>query len=304
MAKGPTFVQSIHDLHRILGYHKPKHPLVSLIQTKDVHIPEELFGTKLVFDFYVISLKEKYGKMKYGHNHYDFQEGTMIFTAPGQVISPIKRETPETPRGWSLYLHTDLLRVSGFAERIKQYSFFSYAANEALHVSDQEKRILYECAANIEREYDQNIDRHSQRLIVSNVELLLNYCTRFYDRQFITRSTINKDVITRFEQFLANYYHSSPNEIKDLPTVAQCAEAVNLSPHYLSDLLKKETGKNTQEHIHLFIIEEAKNKLLGTEQSISEIAFQLGFDYPAYFTKLFKSKTGSTPLQFRKSNDN
>ncbi len=302
--KSPDVIKSVSELHKVLGYAKPKHPSISVIHTKDVNIPPELYGTKLVFDFYVISLKEKYGEMKYGHNYYDFEEGTLIFTAPGQVITPIKRQQPENQQGWSLYVHPDLLRASGFAERIKQYSFFSYFANEALHVSDGEKRTLYECISNIEREYNQNIDRHSQDLIVSNIELLLNYCRRFYDRQFITRAHQNKDIITRFEQFLSNYYDLTPIDRKGLPTVAQCAAAVNLSPHYLSDLLKKETGKNTQEHIHMFIIEQAKNKLLSSGASISEIAFQLGFEYPAYFAKIFKSKTGLSPLEFRKFNEN
>jgi len=300
----PKLIKSISELHRLLGYPKPKHPSVSLIHTKDVTIPEELYGEKLVFDFYVISLKEKSGELKYGHNYYDFEEGTLIFTAPGQVITPLKRPQQENQSGWSLYFHPDLIRISGFAERIKEYSFFSYFTHEALHVSDEEKRILYECVSNIEKEYSLNIDRHSQVLIVSNIQLLLNYCTRFYDRQFITRSHHNKTIIAKLEHFLSSYYRTTPEDRTGLPTVAQCAEAVNLSPHYLSDLLKKETGKNTQEHIHHFIIEEAKNRILATSDPIGEIAFQLGFNYPAYFTKMFKAKTGFSPLMYRRFNEN
>jgi AraC family transcriptional regulator, transcriptional activator of pobA len=301
MVDRPNLVKSISELHRILGCGKPKHPAISLIHTQDIQIPDEVYGQKLVFDFYAIYLKEKVGEMKYGHNYYDFEEGTLLFTAPGQVITPLKRQYVEKQNGWSLYFHPDLLRVSGFAQRIKQYSFFSYTSNEALHVSDDEKATLYTCVSNIEKEYSSNIDRHSQGLIVSNIELLLNYCTRFYDRQFITRSYHHKDIITRFEQYLSTYYIQNA-ELKSLPTVAQCAQAVNLSPHYLSDLLRKETGKSAQEHIHHFIIDEAKTKLLATADSISEIAFQLGFEYPAYFTKMFKSKTGTSPLEFRNLN--
>ncbi|OKS88779.1 helix-turn-helix domain-containing protein [Mucilaginibacter polytrichastri] len=297
-------INSISELHRMLGYAKPKHPLISLIHTKDINMPEEWYGKKLVLDFYNISLKEKYGELKYGQNYYDFEEGTLIFTAPGQVITPVKRAQPQVQSGWSLYFHVDLLRASNFAEKIKGYSFFSYFTNEALHISDDEKRILYDCVLNIEREYNQNIDNHSQNLMVSNIELLLNYCTRFYGRQFITRTHQNKDTVTRFEQFLQDYYQNTPIDRRGLPTVSQCAEAVNLSPHYLSDLLKKETGKNTQEHIHIFVIEQAKNKLLSTKDTISEIAFQLGFEYPAYFAKVFKSKTGMTPVAYRKFTEN
>ena len=295
-------VKSISELHRILGIGKPKHPTISLIHSTDVNWSGDFYNKNYILNFYMISLKYHNSDFIYGRNHYDFEEGTMVFTSPGQVI---KSQTPVTQgmdKGWMLYIHPDLVRNTNLSNRIDEYTFFSYAINEALHLSEDEKLKIYSIATDIEKEYSQNIDKHSHTLIVSNLELLLNHCTRFYDRQFYTRSHHQKGIVIEIEKYLRDYFNSEEQLEKGLPNVKQCADQVGLSPNYLSDLLKKETGKNTQEHIHFYLIEKAKNLLLGSNAAVSQIAFELGFEYPQYFGNLFKKKTGLTPTQYREKN--
>jgi AraC-like DNA-binding protein len=201
-----------------------------------------------------------------------------------------------------LFFHPDLIRATSLNGKIKDYSFFSYEITEALHLSDKEKNILYECVQKIEAELKENIDVHSQFIMVSTIELLLNYCSRFYGRQLITRSQANKKIISQIEAALKQYFSVDLIKEKGIPTVKYLAEQVNLSPSYLSDLLKKETGKNAQEHIHFYLIEEAKNNLINSEKTVNEIAYNLGFEYPQYFNKLFKQKTGKTPMEYRNLN--
>jgi YesN/AraC family two-component response regulator len=208
----------------------------------------------------------------------------------------------EPGKSWGLFFHPDLLKGTSLAVKMKSYSFFSYNSNEALHLSDKEREMVTDIIKKIDYELSQNIDSHTQTLLVSNIELLLNYCDRFYDRQFITRSVGNKDILSRFESILSEYYQSESLKEKGLPTVKFCADNLNLTPNYLSDLLKKETGKNAQEHIHYFLIEEAKNKLLASGDTVSEIAFALGFEYPQYFSRIFKKLTGYTPIEYRNLN--
>ena len=237
--------------------------------------------------------------MQYGRNKYDFQEGSLLCKAPEQVLTFEVNDEPQTANGWGLYFHPDLIRRSSLGKHIKDYTFFSYDTNEALHLSDKEKEILEDIISKIKTEIGQNIDKHSQRLIVSNIELLLNYCDRFYDRQFITRENHNKDLISKFESFLDDYFGSKQLTEKGLPTVKFCAEQMGFSPNYLSDLLKKDTGKNTQEHIHFHLVEQAKTMLLNTNDTVSEIAYNLGFEYPQHFSKIFKKKTGISPASYR-----
>lgn len=254
-------------------------------------------------EFYVISFKTSKGKVKYGRNYYDFEEGTMLFTAPNQVLYPSHlTQDFDFEEGWSLFFHPDLFHHYDLGKRINSYNFFSYETNEALHLSDSEKQKIMACLQNITEEYSQNIDRHSQELIVSNLELLLNYCKRFYDRQFYTRSKQNKDIVIQIEKLLLDYFNSDKPTLIGLPTVKYCANQVNLSPNYLSDLLKKETGKNTKEHIDYYLLKKAKTLLLGSSLNISEIAYDLGFEYPKSFSKLFKKKMGITPNQYRQAN--
>ncbi|HWZ02476.1 MAG TPA: helix-turn-helix domain-containing protein [Mucilaginibacter sp.] len=293
-------LQSISDLHKLVEYVPPKHPLVSVIDHADFYKRRPKEDVFYRFGFYTISCKKFEGLLKYGRGHYDFSEGSLLFTAPGQVLSPGPDVIVE--EGWALFFHPDLIYGTDLGKKIHQYSFFNYETNEALHISEEEKLIIKDCVAKIEREYSQNIDKHSQGLIVSNIELLLNYCSRFYDRQFYTRAKVNSDVVQQFEKLLKDYFSQTTLIETGLPNVKYFASRLNLSPNYLSDLLSKFTGKTTQEHIHLELIDKAKSLLWGTNDSISEIAYGLGFEHPSHFTKIFKSKTGKSPSEYRQVN--
>lgn len=296
-------INSISELHKILGCAPPKHPAISFIKFSEMDIPKGVVFNGANINFYIISLKTAKGKMRYGRNYYDFEEGTLVFTSPNQVLYPDHLlEDFQDTEGWSLFFHPDLLYQSVLSNKMNAYSFFSYDVNEALHLSENEKRKLLKCIENITEEYNQNIDQLSQPLIVNNLELLLNYCMRFYGRQFYTRSKHNKGVITKVEVLLKNYFSSEKPTSLGLPSVKYCAEHVNLSPNYLSDLLKKETGKNTKEHIDYYLLEKAKTLLLSSELNINEIAYDLGFEYPKSFSKLFKKKIGLTPSEYRRMN--
>lgn len=290
-------------MQKMLPQSKVKHPLVAVV---DFSQYEEQFnsGMKITLGFYSIMFKNFcVNKMKYGQQSYDFQEGSLICIAPRQVITldePLQKKVDIS--GWGLFFHPDLIRGTSLGKTIKNYSFFSYETNEALHLSDKEKKVLYDIVQKIDGELFENIDKHSQTLIVSNIELLLNYCTRYYDRQFITRKHINKDILVRFEKKLQEYLQSSLLSEKGLPTVKFLADKMHLSANYLSDLLKRETGMNAQDRIHYYLIEEAKNLLLSSDMTVGELAFSLGFEYPQYFSRLFKSKTGMTPLEYRNMN--
>ncbi len=296
-------INTISQIHQALGLNKPKHPLVSVIRPQDIKTSTEFRDVKIVLNLYHIALKrEGFGTLRYGRNSYDYQEGTLIFIAPGQTLE-YENEEPafEETIGWSLVFHPDLIRKSDLAKKIDSYGFFDYASNEALHLSDDERITIEELLDKIIKEYSQNLDRHSQNLINSNIELLLDYCLRYYDRQFYTRTDLNQDVISKFERLLKAYYKASKEIKLGIPNLSYCAKELNLSPNYLSDLLKKETGKSAQEHIHLFVVEKAKSQLLNSKNSISEIAYALGFEYPQHFSTLFKSKTGFSPREYRRS---
>ncbi len=296
-------LQSISQIHEALGLPKPKHPLVSVLRAEEIENDSAVQDVRVVLDLYQIALKQgSCGTLKYGRNSYDYQEGTLVFMAPGQVVEYENEDDSPHPAGWSLIFHPDLLRRSDLAEKIEGYSFFDYDANEALHISDDERITIEELLDKIIREYSQNLDQHSQHLIVANIQLLLDYCRRFYDRQFYTRTNLNSDVVSKFERLLKSYYRTGKAHDLGVPTVHYCARELNLSTNYLSDLLKKETGKSAQEQIHLFIIEKAKTTLLNSSDSVSEIAYSLGFDYPQHFSKLFKSKAGLSPRAYRNVN--
>lgn len=280
-----------------------KHPLVAVVDFSKVdELIEE--DVKISCDFYCIMFKNYCANnMRYGRQQYDFQDGSLICIAPRQILTMDSEiDKKEDMMGWGLFFHPDLVRGTTLGSKMKEYTFFSYETAEALHLSEKEKQILYDCVLKIENELNENIDNHSQNLIVSNIELLLNYCSRYYGRQFITRKHSNRDVVSRVEQVLRAYFSSEVLKEKGLPSVTYLAGEVNLSPNYMSDLLKKETGMNAKDRIHHFLIEEAKNILLGSNKSISEIAYELGFEYPQYFSKLFKQKTGNTPQEFRNLN--
>lgn len=293
-------IETISDMHKMLPQASVKHPLVAVIDFSEY---QEQFnsGMKLTMGFYSVMFKNAcISKMKYGQQSYDFQDGTLVCIAPQQVISldePTNQKTEVS--GWGVFFHPDLIRGTSLGKTIKEYSFFSYEANEALHLADKEKHTLNEIVQKINAELLENIDKHSQTLIVSNIELLLNYCTRYYDRQFITRRNANSDILAKVEDVLTKYFQQTQLSEKGLPTVKYLADQVHLSANYLSDLLKRETGMNAQDRIHYYLIEEAKNLLLSSNKSVGELAFSLGFEYPQYFSRLFKSKTGMTPLEYR-----
>jgi AraC-like DNA-binding protein len=275
------------------------HPLVSVI---DMSKAKPSKSNRIHFGFYCVFLKEvKCGDLKYGCNYYDYQEGTLVFVAPGQILGINSNEIIK-PKGWALLFHPDLIKGTALGHNMKDYTFFSYEVNEALHLSEKERQIVIDCFNKIDYELKQTIDKHSKKLISSNIELLLNYCMRFYDRQFITRDNVNKDVLIKFENLLNNYFQSDKPQTIGLPSVKYCADQLHFSPNYLGDLIKKETGKSAQEHIQLKLIDVAKEKIFDTGKSVSEIAYELGFRYPQHFSRLFKKQVGYTPNEYRSLN--
>jgi AraC-like DNA-binding protein len=276
------------------------HPLVSVYELSRVKL---IPSVRVNFGFYCIFLKEaKCGDLKYGCNYYDYQEGTLVFIAPGQVVGIGNPPGSPHPEGWALLFHPDLIRGTSLGHNIKSYTFFSYEANEALHVSEQERHTVIDCLNKIDHELHQSVDKHSKTLIANNIELLLNYCMRFYDRQFITRSNVNKDILARFENLLDNYLRSEMTKTIGLPTVKYCADKLHLSPNYFGDLIKKETGNTPLDHIRLKLIEIAKERIFDTGKSVSEIAYELGFKHPQHFSRMFKQETGRTPNEYRSLN--
>ncbi|MCL3779022.1 AraC family transcriptional regulator [Prolixibacteraceae bacterium JC049] len=297
-------IETIHELHEAMGLGKPKHPLITVIDFAKTTDNYSEHAHRIATNLYGINLKNQLpGEMKYGRKKYDFQEGTIMFLAPGQTMEIQPDETNYLElEGWGLFFHPDLLRRSALSKRIGDYNFFSYELNESLHLSEKEKLILNGTIERIEFELDNNIDNSSQPLIIANIELLLEYCSRFYNRQFITRSTFDSDYIARFKKKLSNYFNAEVQKEKGIPGVSYFAEQLHLSPKYFSDLVRNETGRNAMDHIHHFILEKAKNRLLSTNDSVNEIAYELGFEYPQYFSRIFKKKIGVSPLQYRNQN--
>lgn len=273
------------------------HPLVTVIdQSKSTSIQPYKFLSGL----YIIFLKdEKCADVLYGKTHYDYQEESLLFIAPGQLTGLENDDTLIQPNGWALAFHPDFIRGTALGRQIKDYHFFSYDIQEALHVSSMEKSALLESFNKIQHELMYPIDKHSNKLIISNIELFLNYCERFYDRQFITREHQNRDVLTKFEEILDNYFASDQPVLLGLVSVAYCAEQLHLSPKYFGDLIKKETGQSAQEYIQSKIIDVAKDRMFDLNKSISEIAYEMGFKYPQHFTRLFKQKVGQSPQEYR-----
>lgn len=299
--KSPYNMFSITELHRILELPKPEHPLVSVINFEDIKCYSEESLRSVVYNFYCISIKRNFkGKMKYGQNYYDYDDGIMTFFAPGQVVSTDIMPELELS-GWWLVFHPDFIQRYSLAKTIREYGYFSYAVNEALHLSEKEEAMVSGIMKNIRDEYYSRIDAYSQNVIVSHIELLLNYCDRFYNRQFITRKNINHDLLTRLETVLSDYFVNQNVRENGLPSVHYISQQLNVSPNYLSDMLRSLTGQSTQQHIHNKLIEKAKEILTTTSLSVAEIAYQLGFEYPQSFNKLFKNKAGVSPLEFRQS---
>lgn len=296
----PTTVNSVSELHHILGLPKPYNPLVSVIDLSEVKNYNQIVSKTIIYNFYSIFLKNDYESIvKYGQNYFDFDSGVMSFFSPNQVTTT-QMKTDATLKGTWLAIHPDFLRAYPLGSKIEGYGYFSYATNEALHLSEKEEKMIERKLAEIKEEYHTNIDSFSQDLIVSQIDVLLNYCNRFYNRQFITRRHINNDLLTKFEALLRDYFKEGKALENGLPTVQYFSDQLNISSNYLSDMLKVLTGRTTQQFIHDKIIEIAKEKLSVTSLSVSEIAYDLGFEYPQSFNKLFKNKSGISPLEFRK----
>jgi AraC-like DNA-binding protein len=276
------------------------HPLVSVIDLSKAN-PRQ--GSRMYFGFYTIFLKDiKCGDLNYGRHTYDYQEGTLVFLAAGQVAGLNSNGETYQPKGYALIFHPDLIHGTSLGKHIQDYNFFSYQSNEALHLSEIERKIVLDCFSKIQYELEHTIDKHSKQLIVANIELFLKYCVRFYDRQFITRDKVHKGILERFENLLNEYFNTDKPQTTGLPSVAYCASELNLSASYFGDLIKKETGKSAQEYIQSKLIDVAKEKIFNINKSVSEVAYELGFKYPQHFTRLFKQKVGYTPNEYRMLN--
>lgn len=296
-------VKTISEYHQLRSLRKPGHPLISVINYAEIARPQNISEVNWVFDFYMICVKRGFGaKIRYGQSTYDFDEGTMFFIAPNQIfrIEPSAELTAEKS-GWMLLVHPDFLWNTPLANKIKQHEYFEYSTDEALFLSEKEETIIKRIIENIKQEYSANIDSYSQNIIVSLIDTLLSYCERFYHRQFLTRKKENHRTLEQVEKLLAEYLDSKNLMYKGVPTVQFIADSINISPRYLSRLLKILTGLNTQQFIHEKLIEKAKEKLSLTHLSVSEIAYGLGFEHPQSFSKFFKAKTHLTPLAFRQS---
>jgi AraC family transcriptional activator of pobA len=299
----PYRIKTITEFHRLRGLPTPEHPLISVVDFGSIKPLPENNSMSWVFDFYSISLKRGFSaQIKYGQQDYDFDEGIMFFMSPGQVFRIEAEQNPASKlSGWMLLVHPDFLWNTPLAKTIKRYEYFGYSVNEALFLSEKEEATITNIIQNIQQEYHANIDKFSQDIIIAQIELLLSYSERFYQRQFITRKIANHAILNRLEELLADYFNSDDLVNKGLPTVQSIADALNVSPNYLSGLLKVLTGQSTQQHIHEKLIEKAKEKLSTTDMSVTEIAYELGFEHPQSFSKLFKTKTNLSPSEFRHS---
>jgi AraC-like DNA-binding protein len=291
--------ETVND-YNVFNNTETLHPLVSII---DMAKAKPRAAYNMYFGIYTVFLKEvKCGDLRYGKNTYDYQEGTLVFIGPGQVVNvDIPGETYQ-PKGYALVFHPDLIHGTSLGKHIHDYTFFGYQSNEALHISERERKIVLDCFSKIKYELEHAIDKHSKTIIVDNIELFLNYCVRFYDRQFITRDNVHKGILEKFEYLLNQYFQSGESQSKGLPSVAYCAGEMNLSAGYFGDLIKKETGKTAQEFIQSKVINLAKDKIFDLNKSVSEIAYELGFKYPQHFTRLFKQQVGLSPSEYRMSN--
>lgn len=297
----PQKITSLSQALKAFGLPKPQHPLICIINGSDTRIELVKLPQSHVLGFYKISYKPKLsGKLKYGQSYYDFDEGGLLFASPGQIIGSNDNDASIRSE-YTLLIHPDFFLGHPLAKEIKQYGFFSYSANEALHLSEDEKATIIELFKMIENELNSRIDDFSQSVVISQIELLLNYANRFYKRQFITRNAANHDLLQKLEEILEEHFSGERSLSQGIPTVQYLSEKLNMSPSYLSDMLRSLTGQNAQQHIHDKLIEKAKEKLSTTSLSVSEVAYELGFEHPQSFSKLFKTKTNLSPLEFRRS---
>lgn len=300
-AISPHIIESVSAMHRYMGVKGPSHPMISVVDLSTVKCDTDRVDQSLVYEFYTIAIKKNVeGKVRYGQQYYDFDEGLMSFVAPHQLVR-VDKDTPVRMDGLMLMVHPDFFRTYSLAHRIKEYGFFDYAVHEALHLSESEEATVAHLLHTIRQESQATLDAFTHDLLVSTIDLLLTYCNRFYHRQFITRQLANHDALSRLETVLADYFNSNQLVESGLPSVEYVANQLNLSPNYLSDMLRAHTGQSTQQHIHAKLIDKAKEALSTTTMPVSEIAYRLGFAYPQSFTKLFKRKTTMSPLTYRQS---
>ena len=292
-------LNNIDDYSRMFGL-ETLHPLVNVVDLKGAtRFPTHF---KVNYGIYSVFLKDtKCGDIRYGRQTYDYQEGTVVSFAPGQITEVDMNENTK-PSALGILFHPDFIKGTSLGHEIKQYSFFSYESAEALHLSEDERKIFVDCMNNIRTELNRPIDKHSHKLIIRNIELLLDYCMRFYERQFETRTKVNRDVLTRFEELMLDYFNSDKPEQNGLPTVAWCADQLHFSANYFGDLIKKETGKSAIEYIHLAVINRVKELLASTSKTVSEIAYEVGFQYPHHLSRVFKKVVGCTPNEFKCNN--
>ncbi len=292
--------ETISD-YNAFNNNETRHPLVSVV---DLSKASPRQGSRMYFGFYTIFLKDvKCGDLVYGRHTYDYQEGTLVFLAPGQIAGLNSNGETYQPKGYALVFHADLIHGTQLGRHIQDYTFFGYQSNEALHLSNRERQLVLDCFAKIDYELEQSIDKHSRRLIVNNIELFLNYCVRFYERQFITRENIHKGALERFENLLNAYFQTDKPQTIGLPSVAYCASELNLSANYFGDLIKKETGKTAQEYIQAKVIDVAKERIFDHNKSVSQIAYEVGFKYPQHFIRLFKQRVGQSPNEYRRTTE-
>lgn len=291
--------KSIAELLGSMGLGEPAHPLIAIINNAELCMGEELVGMRFTSDMYCIALKDTGCGIDYGRNHYDFTDGVLLFTAPSQVFTVKKAQDLNESHGWMLYFHPDLIRNTDLGAKIDQYNFFDYEVSDALYLSEDEEEILKKVLEIIESEINQRIDNHSQDVLVSNIQLILNYSVRFYERQMNTRSAQNSDIVSKVEKLLKQYYEDNNLIDSGQPSIQYLADSCNVSASYLSDLLSKETGRSAKDHINDFLIDKAKHLLLSSNESVSGIAYALGFNYPHYFGRVFKQKTGYSPKDYR-----
>lgn len=293
------------DQYNVDNNHKTLNPLVTVIDFSKANMREwgDADTIRFQYGLFSIILKDvKCGDLKYGRHTYDYQAGTLVFFAPGQVVEIDNPKVPYQPMGHGLVFHPDLLIGTNLGRLITQFKFFHYASHEALHLSDDERQMILDSFAKIAFELKQPIDKHSKKLIVSNIELFLGYCQRFYDRQFITREHVNKGILERFESLLNTYFESDQAQVNGIPSVGYFANELHLSANYFGDLIKKETGLTAKDYIQNKTIDVAKNRIFDSDKSINEIAFEMGFKYPQHFTRLFKQRVGQTPNEYRSHN--
>ncbi len=295
----PHRIKSINEGYRLLGLQNPHHPLISVIDVTRLITESKI--DSLMFDFYSVTLKRGCDNLLYGQQKYDFDGGLMAFMSPGQILSGKENGLPPNLSGWMMFIHPDFLWNTTLAKKIKQFDYFAYSANEALFLSEKEEQIIDSIVSNIILEFNNNIDKFSQDVVIAQLDLLFTYAQRFYERQFISRKITNSSIFSKLEDLLDNYFKNEDLRSKGLPSVQYFADNMNLSVKYLSSMLKQLTGKTTQEHIHEKLIEIAKERLSTTSLTVSEIAYDLGFEHSQSFSKLFKSKTNQSPLEFRAS---